>query len=178
MPNSYNLDKSKLFDDLVYVYKSTHGNPPAGVTTSKEIDLDLPRGYVAKIRDVIFTCLGIEALANSEGATLEMALINDPDDEDSYEIPDDTVKHDVIAGHKYGCEVKIDTTNGVGVFFGNNPIKEINFQSMGVDVISARNMRFNVNNGGANAIVDCECEIYYTIEPVKGEGLLNLLDIL
>lgn len=154
----------------MYVYSAGMGDLTSTVQ-SVEIDLDLPRGYIAKIHKCIFFYTDITA---DQVYDIEMALVNDPDDTQSTVIPANTVKHDVIAQHLY--RVKADQVNGV-FYFTADPTKIIDFGEL--DVIAARNMRFNCVDKQNQGDHDVACEIYYTIEKIKGsENLLNLLDIL
>lgn len=170
---SYSLDRDKLFDNIMYVYKATISSLTSTVST-EEIDLDLPRGYIAKIALVILEVIQSGTVDNTY--ELRAALVNDPDDTESIVIPENTVKHDVIAD--LNLEFNYDQTDGL-FYLLPSARKTVSFKENELDVISARNMRFNgddVNNNGDGAVA---CTIYYTIEKVKGsENLLNLLDIL
>jgi len=167
---SYRLERDKLFDDIMYVYRAEITDLTS-TTKTEEIDLDLPRGYVAKVHK---TLMRVYNIADTNNYLVNMALVNDPDDETTVAIPENTVKHDVISDHR----VNAQRTDANGVFAVSPSLEQfIDYKPL--DVIAARNMRLNAKDDQNNGDGDCECIIWYTIEKIKGsENLLNLLDIL
>lgn len=167
---SYNMKKNDLFDNIMYVYESRITNLTATVQ-SNEIDLDLPRGYVCKVHKTMIRHFNS---TDQSSYLINAALVNDPDDENTVAIPPDQVKHDVITDYK--CKKNQNAANG---FWLVEPEGSQIISYDELDIISARNMRFNAKDDNDNGDSDIECVIWYTIEKVKGsENLLNLLDIL
>lgn len=169
----------KLFDDLMKVIRS---NVIFDGTTivSQEVDLELPRGFVAKIKMVYLEVEGWEldtvGETNSVGGA-QQALVRDPDDSITTFIPDNEVQHDVI------CDLPTGLTIDALATKGNTTIgsldRRFDFENMGLDVITARNLRHNCV--ADNAIWDVaigKCTIYYTLEAIKEDDILALLDIL
>lgn len=172
----------KDFDNLFKVIQ-------AGITLnvvsiiSIELDLELPRGFIAKIYKVIFEwrswgtdLVGLGAIE----ADLQMncSLIRDPDDITTTQMPQNAVQHDVIAETSEGV-----FQNPTGSLAGFTSLlrKTIDFPEH-IDVITARNMRFNATGGGADSANITESaarvEVYYTLEKVTDADILELLDIL
>lgn len=156
--------RTKMFDNIMKVIRVEHAE--AADTKSVEIDLELPRGYIAKIKKVIFNWTGIGALSACEGA-----LVNDPDDQITVQIPDNEVQHDVIADFDFIVNVIVGTEH-----FVEHRIEILFDQEL--DVVTARNLRFNrtqtVGVGGGIT----QCEVYYTLEQISDSLILELLDIL
>lgn len=164
----------KDFDDILLWFReqiidldSTSG------TLSGQLDLDLPRGFIAKIKKVIFFCLPDEVIAAASFQTGVLgALLRDPDDITTVVVPEGTQEHDVIAF----IELVIShETGGGGQVQGIK--QEFNFND-DTDVITARNLRFNVAASGTQPDLTMECIVGYTLEEVKDADILNLLDIL
>ncbi len=165
---------SKLFDNIMQVIHVS--NIIAGSTrVSTEIDLELPRGYVAKIRKVKMELVNVlEQWGTGDSATFRAALLLDPDDAETVEIPNNTVEHDVLCEHN--PEWHSSTTE---FLTGNHTEPEwIYFEDI-EDVITARNMRWNSAanaasyDGGSHGVT-----IYYTLEQIKDTQIMELLDIL
>lgn len=170
------MPKSRLFDNIMQNIQVR--NTIASTTTvSSEIDLELPRGYVAKIHKVIVFAYDIwDLIVNTEKDLIEFALLLDPDDTETTAIPENTVEHDVLVDGT--IEYGINTT--LGNSFVENYRTEWDFSHLeGLDILSARNMRFNIV-GAADYVDGAEvrCEIFYTLEPIKDNQIMELLDIL
>lgn len=158
------MARSKMFDNIMHVIKSSHTSIVSGSgTVSDELDLELPRGYVAKIKEIVFEAVNGEALVHN----IQGAVVNDPDDNVTITIPENRVDHDVIADVGY--------QQGAGSTIGSWWRQYYFDQEL--DVIAARNIRVNLANSGAGAF-NMMTKIYYTLEEVTSDLLLNLLDIL
>lgn len=169
----------KDFDNLLKVMRqvSTTNN---AVVVSVELDFELPRGFIAKIHEVNFYPADLGALlvfGAADNDIYNMALIRDPDDITTTSIPSNNVEHDVVC-ELLLTQISILTTSGAGAFIGG-PFAKYNFEQMGIDVITARNMRFNlVKVNSSNIEPSFVCVIFYTLEEVTDADILNLLDIL
>ena len=144
-------------------------------TVSSEIDFELPRGYVAKIRKIKFELDNVlQKWASGEKAAFTAALLLDPDDTSTTQLPDNEVEHDVIAEHNVG--IVSGAATAIALLNGN--AEWIYFED-GEDVITARNMRFN-SVASTDNFDDAyhECTIYYTLEKVQDSQIMELLDIL
>lgn len=167
------MGKSQLFDNLMQVIHAE--NVIAGTdTVSIEIDLELPRGYVAKIRKIKMEVDSIlSRWASGEGAEFSGALVLDPDDLTSAGFPSDSVEHDVIAEHN--AAIESSTTEFVVV---TNFVEWVCFEDK-EDVITARNMRWNTSASEADFNTGThEVTIYYTLEKIHDTQIMELLDIL
>ena len=144
------------------------------------MDLNLPRGFIAKIKKVIFEAndYPVELLDVVATALFQaMALIRDPDDTISTGMPTNTDEHDVIA--EWNFSAVGNTTANLIVMPGGALRNEIDFSEDDEDVITARNLRFNISGSAtANFTPTFNCKVYYTLEPVTDDLILNLLDIL
>ncbi len=164
--------RTKMFDNIFKVIRVPLGTI-ANVVQSIEIDLELPRGYIAKIKKVIFALEG--ALSAVGDNTFTMALVRDPDDNATNIIPENEVQHDVIADAIFTV---FEGTLTTGTNTSGRRRNITNFDQE-LDVVTARNMRFNA--GGANPTptqTRVVCEVYYTLEEVSDELVLDLLAIL
>lgn len=173
----------RLFDNLLKVIK---GRSTFTTTTiiSLEVDFELPRGFVAKVAFIEMVAEKIsedlEAQNIDIAYELQMALIRDPDDTTTIEIPVNQVQHDVIMEHK----VTVVNLQGTAesALAVSETLKKLDFSSEGNDLITARNMRFNIVTSGPGPTLATEglgsVHIYYTLEKVTDIDILNLLDIL
>lgn len=168
------MAKSRLFDNIMQVIAAD--NTVNGTTVvSSEIDLELPRGYVAKIHKVVVQVTGWDAvLGAAENDRFRYCLLLDPDDNTTVEMPVDTVEHDaLVAGY-----FSFLTITNLGI--GPMDQHQFDFSNLdGLDILSARNLRFNIAAGGTdlnNAVV--KVMIYYTLEAIKDSQIMELLDIL
>ncbi len=169
---------NKDFDDLLKVLRvsvTLNGT----TTVSTEIDFELPRGFIAKIRKVHIGIWNItDVLIAAEVVSVNGALVRDPDDATQVQFPQNTVEHDVIADYQ---QEYIGIVGAAGQFtvknHGNQGI--FDFEAMGVDVITARNMRINTQADGTElGTATTRVIIFYTLEKVTDVDILNLLDIL
>ena len=170
----------KDFDDLLLVIRSNITDDAVAAVISNEVDLNLPRGFIAKIKKVIFEAndLAPELLDVVATSILQaMALIRDPDDTVSTGMPSNTDEHDVIAEWNFSA---IGNTTGNLIQMPGGQLRvEIDFSEADEDVITARNLRFNISGSAtANFTPTYNCKVYYTLEPVTDDLILNLLDIL
>jgi len=175
---------NKDFDNLLKIFK---GNISlnAGSTVSTELDFDIPRGFIIKIKKIILQFMNwsedYEGLAQGETTfAAQAALIRDPDDTTTIQIPPGSVQHDVLAESQMVGYIHSVTNENLGpTVTGIINIFDFNHED---DMISARNLRLNAIGQGNDLAVLTETVIqavvYYTLEQVKDVDLLNLLDIL
>jgi len=172
------------FDNLIKVFK---GNISlnAGSIASVELDFEIPRGFIVKIKKIVMQFMNwsedYEGLAQGETTfAAQGALLRDPDDATTIQIPAGSVQHDVIAEAQLVGYIHSVTNENLGPMI-TGVTKIINFNHED-DVITARNMRLNVIGQGNDSAVLTEtvlqAEIYYTLEKVTDVDILNLLDIL
>lgn len=153
-----------MFDDIEKVIKSVHSAVVTGSgTVTDEVDLELPRGFVAKIHKVRL----VVNVAAGLVINAQAALVNDPDDITTIAIPENQVDHDGI--YDLFFQANASHTGSVE--------EQIHQPPPGKDIIAARNLRFNAANSGAGAF-NVICEVFYTLEQVTSDLLMNLLDIL
>lgn len=160
----------------------------SNVLQSVEIDLELPRGFIAKIYKVEFMLLDTSkdfAIFVTEGnnaVDFLMGLINDPDDISNILTTSNRVNHDVIA--EYAPDFWADI--GAVDPDGRGPVvldfkKTVDFPEH-IDVIAFRNLRFNAVAGGSadSSITETIAKVivHYTLEAVTDADIMNLLDIL
>lgn len=173
----------KLFDNVMKVFKARSVINTSTIV-SLEIDLDLPRGYIAKIHDVEIGTERIgedfEADNPDKLATIQAALIKDPDDTTSIEIPEERTDHDVLIDYVNEVLIAAGAANSTSNL--TNLIKNYNFSAEGLDVFSARNMRLNCVGVGTSVADLTEalvyCTLHYTLELISDDDIINLLDIL
>lgn len=167
----------KDFDDLVKVIRAVVNNV-AAATLSIEIDLELPRGYVAKIKKVEFR-MDVTGVAMRGGVVAATpnnawaaALVLDPDDAVTIVIPVNAVEHDVLAD--WGFVIAMDAADDIINWYETAKLYEFEPE----DAITARNMRFNTQQLVATPVNQTEVRVYYTLEKVNDDDILALLDIL
>ena len=165
---------SQLFDNIMQVIHVR--NIINGTTTvSTEIDLELPRGYVAKIRKIKMEVDDAgEKWGTGDTCGFSAALLLDPDDAVTNQFPDNEVEHDVIAEHNYD----LVSSSTEFLMRGHENPQWIYFEDK-EDVITARNMRWNTvaTTVSYNDALH-EATIYYTLEKIKDAQIMELLDIL
>lgn len=173
-----------LLDNLLKVFRSSLTLTGA-TQVSKELDFDIPRGFVIKIHEVTLEISSLsedfEGISVDKLARVNGALVKDPDDTSTIGPPTDSVDHDVIAD--INCEILIVAgVAGDTAFWVSQIAKKFNFSAEGVDVITARNMRLNVDVFGTDAADLTESAIqvtvHYTLEKITDADILALLDIL
>ena len=170
------MAKSRLFDNIMQMIQVT--NTVASTTViSTEIDLELPRGYVAKIHKVIVYWRDVfDKMASGDKDNELYAVLLDPDDATSLGPPGNSVEHDVLCNGSF--EAAALAADYMGVH--NSLRHETDFSHLeGLDILSARNMRFNTQGGNTDYDgSEMECQIYYTLEAIKDTQIMELLDIL
>ena len=167
----------KDFDDLLLLIRSNLTDDASSSVISAEVDLNLPRGFIAKIKKIRFEFNDLIGELNDVSATIftAMALIRDPDDITSTGAPSNTDEHDVIADFNSS---HLAHTTGSNVKPGELSF-DIDFSEADEDVITARNMRFNMAGSALSLFTpSANCKIWYTLESVTDDIILNLLDIL
>lgn len=173
------------FDNVLKVFKT--GISMNGATlVSIEGDLELPRGFLAKIHKAELRIDNLNrdfaGISVDKNAEIELVLILDPDDTATDDIPFDRVDHDVLMDHEVAVEIVAGAAGDPGknisqvrklIDFASNPK---------LDVITVRNFRLNAVAVGADAadVTDsiAVAEIYYTLEKVTVDFVLDLLGIL
>ncbi len=176
---------NKLFDNIMKIIQAAVVFTGATLV-SLEVDLELPRGFVARIHQVElrFDRLGedFETVSADQLARLRMALILDPDDTNAISHTSNRVDHDILADLEITLMQVGGSAGDPGWLLPENMSKQIIFSGQGVDVITARNMRLNAQAEGGVAANITEsfgiAIIYYTLEEVKDADILQLLDIL
>ena len=106
----------ELYDDIYFVWKGNSGALSANDGIFTEIvDFQIPRGYAVRVRKVLFEVQVNDEQADQEHIRLLSALVLDPDDETSTQIPTFTLDHDVCADFNWEYfRVEEDTTpNGI-----------------------------------------------------------------
>lgn len=173
-----------LLDNLLKVFRG-RTTITGNTLVSTELDFDIPRGFVIRIHEVILEIKSIiedfEGISVDKLATIRAALIRDPDDVTSILIPDETVDHDVLVDLEGEVLIVAGVAGDTVGLFRNMRIS-INFSAEGVDVITARNLRMNVQAVGTDAADVTEASInatiHYTLEKITDADILALLDIL
>ncbi len=165
---------NKDFDNLVKILK-VRTAPTDTTLVSTEVDFELPRGFIAKVNKIHWTAfinatiIGVDAIQ-----IFSAVLLRDPDDVATIVIPSNVVQHDAISDFN-GMWVLDFTTSGAPTFQTQRKVDDFRED---LDVITARNMRLNVQSSLTTMDVTYECVIYYTLEEVNDADILNLLDIL
>ena len=173
-----------LLDNLLKVFRG-RTTITGNTLISTELDFDIPRGYVIKVHEMILEVKSIiedfEGISVDKIATIRAAVVKDPDDVTSIVVPDETVDHDVILDVEGEVLIVAGTAGDTIALFRNMRI-QVNFSAEGVDVITARNMRMNVQAVGTDAADITEASInsttHYTLEKITDADILALLDIL
>ena len=173
-----------LFDDLVKILLA-QSTFTSSTVVSLEVDFELPRGYVAKIREVEMRVDRIvedfETIASDRLIRYNAALVRDPDDTVTTGLTSNRVEHDVIADIEVGALSNLSAGSENMMVFEDNS-KVVNYERMGSDMITARNMRLNIVGAGTDVAQATEAVgkaiIHYTLEKVTDTDILNLLDIL
>lgn len=171
----------KLFDNLFKVVKANSGGMPDSQTEAltEILDLQIPRGYCARIRKVRFQGRSIRA-TNQQNVDfmIRSALVADPDDETSLFIPAFTVDHDVICDYMVDASVLTPAVQA-GATHINQLLQEINFDET-LDVVTVRNLRFNTigyNFNEDQEFPQVDIEVYFTYEKISVDLYQKLLGI-
>ena len=174
------MAETKLFDNLYKVIKANSGSIEANDTVLTEIlDLQIPRGYCARIRKVIFTDNVNSGQLDQENFFFRGALVLDADDENSYQIPTFEIDHDVLCDYEHEYNRFEEDTTPNGISFVHNQRTEYDFDE-GLDVVTVRNIRHNlVANGISVAGVKSQTKIivYFTYEKISADLYAKLLGI-
>ena len=175
------MAQTKLYDNL---YKNIKGN--SGPFTANDgilteiFDLQIPRGWAARIRKVIFTDLLNADQLDQTNLQFFGALVMDPDDETSYQIPTFTVDHDVLCDfqHEYTRFEENTTPNGISVIHNRETWYEFTEE---LDVVTVRNIRFNSSmhggKGDGTTKPQVKCIVFFTYEKVSADLYSKLLGI-
>ncbi len=160
-------------DNLIKLMVEDHLITNSTAVQSAELDLELPRGYIAKIRKVVFSPFFDTNRTATITTGLFMALVRDPDDPVTERAPRGVVQHDVIA--EFVGTYFYDTVTETLLM--TTPLT-LTFTEL-EDVITARNLRFNAQtNVAVTDEISFNIEVYYTLEKVTDLEILDLLDIL
>ncbi|GAH47483.1 unnamed protein product [marine sediment metagenome] len=170
----------QLYDNLYKVIKANSGEILQNDNTLTEImDLQIPRGWCARIRRVIFQDHSLTTQVGQARFKTHMALVLDPDDEESYHIPMFTVDHDVLcdAEHEY-MRFELDATpNGISVIKAQKTIHDF---PETLDAVTVRNVRFNTQGFDTlvtDSTLQTRCTVYFTYEKVSMDLYSKLLGI-
>jgi hypothetical protein len=171
----------ELYDDIYFVWKGNSGGLSANDGIFTEIvDFQIPRGYAVRIRKVLFDMQVNKEQLNQEYFRLLTALVLDPDDETSTQIPTFTIDHDVACdfAFEYWRIVEDTTPNGISGML--SPRNEIVFPEE-LDMITIRNARVNtIVSGmatGGSDLAQSRITIYFTYEKVSSGLYEKLLGI-
>ena len=172
----------KLYDNLYKVIKVNSGAILANDTVLTEIlDLQIPRNYCARIRKVIFSDDLNDQQVLEDNLSFYGALVLDPDDENSNQIPTFTVDHDVLCDfhHEY-TSILGSVAASLGGSFVDNQKTTYEFHE-DLDVVTVRNVRFNVLANGLKVNAEDQpqvrCTVFFTYEKVALELYALLLGI-
>ena len=175
------MAEKKLYDNLYKVIKANSGAILANDVVLTEImDLQIPRNYCARIREVIFRDDLNNKQTDQASISFYGALVLDPDDEDSNQIPTFTVDHDVVADfhHEYSRFHEDATPNGISMVSNKETVRKFKED---LDVVTVRNVRFNVLGNGLNVAEEDQaqvrCTVYFTYEKVTADLYAKLLGI-
>jgi hypothetical protein len=171
----------KLYDNLYKVIKANSGEFALNDIVKTEIlDLQIPRGWGARIRRVVFIESNLRDQTDQAYLHVYSALVLDPDDEDSYQIPMFTVDHDVLCDHESYCTRFEEGVTVAGISMMCAKRTEHYFTEE-MDAITVRNPRFNSMIGGFNVSGDYKfqmrIEVYFTYEKIPMELYEKLLGI-
>tara|TARA_Y100000004_G_C8943198_1_gene425049 strand:- start:1561 stop:2088 length:528 start_codon:yes stop_codon:yes gene_type:complete len=173
----------KMTDNLLQVVSVNLGLNGSSAVSS-EMELDIPRGYVAKIHRIKMVVANWSAdlfdLASADyNAQIAAVLMRDPDDSSTVNMPNNPT-HDTLV-HLYSDIYHSADTTG-RTFFANNLEYDSGWIPESVDLITARNLRCNADVfGSANSDMDDAVVRYYvwfTYEKVTSSDLAELLQIL
>ena len=175
----------KLFDDLLQIIEgqvTMNGTS----TVSVEIDLNIPRGFIFKIKQA--ELILAQFLSDIDNGTVDlmisiaMALILDPDDSTTTTRGSNDIDTDVLLDHEFSFQMDIAGTTFLHRMFDSPTFKIQNYEDLGVDVITARNVRVNgvgfEDDGSVITEAQLKGVLYGTWEKVKSEEILAILDIL
>lgn len=175
------MAEKKLFDNLFKVIKANSGGFSGNDGVLTEIlDLQIPRGYCARIRKVIWNAQINEEQIDQVHFRMLGALVLDPDDETSTQIPTFTVDHDVACDYAFEVyRMEEDTTpNGISGVVSDLYVTDFDET---LDVITVRNIRMNATvHGmatGGSALAQMRIAVYFTYEKISADLYSKLLGI-
>lgn len=171
----------ELYDDLYYVIKGNSGAISANDGVFTEIfDFQIPRNFCVRIRKIIVDFQINSEQLNQEYFRMLTALVLDPDDETSTQIPTFTIDHDVLADFQYEMFRLIEDTTPNGISGVLSTRQEIELPEE-LDAVTVRNARFNtIVNGmavGGSALPQTRMTVYFTYEKVSSSLYEKLLGI-
>jgi len=174
--------EKKLYDNLYKVIKANSGAISANDVVATEIlDLQIPRGYCARIRKVIFNLrtLGDQDISNIEG-TVRSALVLDADDENSTYIPTFEIDHDVLCDFYFELQAILQAgTEDFNIV--NSLLRQEHKFDEDMDVVTVRNIRHNsLVHGltvGGDTPPQVEMTVYFTYEKISLDLYAKLLGI-
>lgn len=172
------MAEKKLFDNLYKVIKVNSGPITANDTVATEImDLQIPRGYCARIRKVRFTLRDLSTQTNAQfGFHVLSACVLDADDENSVAIPTFEIDHDVLIDHRWEMWGEFDT-DGETSLWTPHAVYEFTEET---DVVTVRNIRHNSLINGCAVGSDqpqVELTVYFTYEKISADLYAKLLGI-
>lgn len=155
------------------------------LTISTEVDLELPRGYIAKFYRMEITWIDLhedlEALTTTQTFGMEASILRDPDDTVITRPVSNAVQTDVLFSHSFWAAAGFYAAAADPASFQSEMTAVFDIPEH-IDIISARNLRFNCRGVGAQVAILTEslvdCELHYTLERVTDADILELLDIL
>jgi len=176
------MAEKKLYDNLIQIIKGNSGPIEANETVLTEIlDLQIPNGYCARIRKVIFVDNINADQEGQDSIMLRGALVMDSDDEVTYQIPTFTLEHDVVCDFEHEYQSFIGTVVGAlgGSFVKNH--RTIYVFDEDSDVVTVRNVRFNLSGSGLLVAgpnhTQVKCIVHFTYEKVGLDLYAKLLGI-
>ena len=151
---------------------------------SLEIDLELPRGFIAKFYRIELRVAEFaddwRTISVDKNARINMAIVRDPDDTKTTTMQSNVVQHDVLADFEWEILIVAGTAGDPGIIMTAQ--KYVYDIPEHIDVISFRNLRFNAVADDDNAADITEAvalvQLFYTLEKVRDDDILELLDIL
>ena len=171
----------ELYDDIYFVWKGNSGALSANDGVFTEIvDFQCPRGYAVRIRKILVDFQISSDQQDQEYFRMLCALVLDPDDETSTQIPTFTIDHDVLADFQYEMyRLEEDTTpNGISGVLSTRQFIDLPEE---LDAISIRNARFNTIVNGMLVNGDNKPQVrmtvYFTYEKVSSALYEKLLGI-
>jgi len=158
----------------------------AGNFVSLEMDFEIPRGFIVKIKTVQLRVDRIGEDLESINADMrldyQLALIKDPDDTTTVSMTSNRVEHDVIVDLEVMLNVERGTAESAIIIVPSTARIIKDFAKEGIDMFTARNMRLNLVALGTDAALASEAfgvaQVDYTLEKIKDEDLLDILGVL
>ncbi|GAH54797.1 unnamed protein product [marine sediment metagenome] len=170
--------KKELFDDLYKVIKLNSGAISANDVVATEIgDLQIPRGYCARIRKVRFALRDLSGQDSVDfGWHVLTALVLDADDETHVTIPTFEIDHDILVDHRFEMWGEV-ITEGMSALL--TPTVVYDFDET-LDCITVRNIRHNTLINGFDVTgvkPQVEITVWFTYEKISTDLYAKLLGI-